>query len=122
MPIATKGAMWTKNAMETKGAKGDQWVPEKPIITMVPILKTKVAKNNVEVNKTKEVKNWFGALGRQDHQWSPRMPSWKEPGQGTTEPRRLKAKGQGSHDLLIFITYPILKVINVWMSITQNRL
>ena len=37
-------------------------------MTMVPILKTKVAKNNVEVNKTKEVKNWFGALGRQDHE------------------------------------------------------
>ena len=48
-----------------------------------------------------------------------------EPGQGTAEPRRLKAKGHGSqrsHELLIFITYSILKVINVWVSITQNRL
>ena len=50
------------------GGHGDQGVPEKAMMTVVPILKTKVAKNYVEVNETKEVKNWFGALGRQDHQ------------------------------------------------------
>ena len=94
--IKTKGDMvlqppkepWGPRRPEDQGGKrgpgghGDQGILEKAMMTVVPILKTKEAKNNVEVNKIKEVKK----IGFEHQETrSPRMPSRKEPGQGTTE-------------------------------------
>ena len=73
-----------------------------------------MAKSNVKVNKTKEVKEELGGQGHQECQVERRLV--KEP----LRSRMKKAKGQGSHELLVFIIYPSLKVINAYSKQTAK--